>query len=606
MAGDIKYRTIKTVKVFSLVILISLSSPLLIGQNSLIGDGFGGRLWYRPYNFTVGSYSAYSICGDSAQLYAWGDNAYGQLGDGTYNSTSSPVKTTGMSNVHFFSTGYLMGAIKNDNTGWVWGYRIKENPVQVLNNVKFLDAGIDVCTFIKTDGTVWSVGNNSSGCFGNGQAKDSMSLNPQQMSGISTAVRVANCFSSNTILLANGTLMVTGSNYNYELANNLPQNASALTPLRIPGLKNIIDIKANAYNIIALDKFGNVYMWGGSNSNTPQKMNGISNIVAISGCNDGDHFLALDANHNCYGWGTNQYQQMDSLNANYTQPTFITNDVVDILAGETFSYIIKKGGKLFVTGQSLGASVMMNLADDHVKHLTYMDQKTFPMFLCDAYPYVSKILIDRKVSICSGDSFKTGVHVYKTAGDYTDSLIGWNGSDSILTTHLTIKQPSFKNQTITICEGDIFKTGIHTYNASGIYKDTLNSYQGCDSVITTQLTVHPKSTSSKTIWLCDGEYYRIGNYTYSKTGYHNDTFKNYLGCDSVLITLYNVQSKPLADFTFNDHAFNTDDSIQLTNHSQGANSYNWYFGSADSSHSTNPLIYFHQDGFETNSTYCHQ
>ena len=81
-------------------------------QNSIIGDKFGGRLWYRPYNYSVGSYSAYSICGDSNQLYGWGDNATGQLGDGTYENRSAPSKTIGMTNIKFFTAGYFMGAIK--------------------------------------------------------------------------------------------------------------------------------------------------------------------------------------------------------------------------------------------------------------------------------------------------------------------------------------------------------------------------------------------------------------------------------------------------------------------------------------------------------------
>ena len=67
----------------------------------MVGDGFGGRLWYKPQNYTVGSYSAYTVCGDSFQLYGWGANHSGQLGDGTHNSTTSPVKAVGMSNVKF-------------------------------------------------------------------------------------------------------------------------------------------------------------------------------------------------------------------------------------------------------------------------------------------------------------------------------------------------------------------------------------------------------------------------------------------------------------------------------------------------------------------------
>jgi hypothetical protein len=55
----------------------------------MVGDGFGGRLWYNPTNYTVGSYSAYSLCYDicgtgETQLYGWGANGYNQLGLGVF------------------------------------------------------------------------------------------------------------------------------------------------------------------------------------------------------------------------------------------------------------------------------------------------------------------------------------------------------------------------------------------------------------------------------------------------------------------------------------------------------------------------------------------
>lgn len=49
-----------------------LFSNYLFAQNSMVGDGFGGRGWYVPHNYQVGAYSAYTVCGDSNQLYAGG------------------------------------------------------------------------------------------------------------------------------------------------------------------------------------------------------------------------------------------------------------------------------------------------------------------------------------------------------------------------------------------------------------------------------------------------------------------------------------------------------------------------------------------------------
>ena len=57
-------KNIIQLKNVTLVLTVLVTLKTTYSQNSLVGDGFGGRLWYQPYNYTVGSYSAYTICGD--------------------------------------------------------------------------------------------------------------------------------------------------------------------------------------------------------------------------------------------------------------------------------------------------------------------------------------------------------------------------------------------------------------------------------------------------------------------------------------------------------------------------------------------------------------
>lgn len=291
----------------------------------MIGDGFGGRLWYAPYNYNVGSYSGYAICEDvcgNNQLYGWGSNYYYQLGDGTNTSSTAPLAVTGMTNVKFYTSGYCMAVIKNDNTGWAWGKPFQQGaistiPMPVLSNVKHADAGTYLCAFVKNDGTVWSVGSNASGNFGNGSFNATTTSTPSQMIGINKAVRVSVSQLTTAVLLSDGTVMVAGKNSRGGLGNNSPFTTQALTPVSVAGLSGIVDIKGNEGTHIALDKNGNVYGWGSNgwlaigdggpggpedNRIVPVKIPGLNNIVAISRCDDGLHFMALDANHNCYIW----------------------------------------------------------------------------------------------------------------------------------------------------------------------------------------------------------------------------------------------------------------------------------------------------------------
>ena len=370
---------------FTSIIFLMLLLNITDAQNSMVGDGFGGRLWYSPTNYTVGSYSAYSICyDDSSQLYGWGGNGTNQLGLGSSIwGVNVPTPIPNMTNVKYFSTGYNMGAIKNDNSGWIWGSTT--NPVQVITNAYFLDASSYNISFIKTDGTVWSLGDNTFGQFGDGTTTTpSSSLTvPTQMLNITNAVRVANNSTTTIVLLADSTLVSCGDNSfgfgNLGLGSSIQ---STTIPLPIIGLPKIVDIKSNAEGTIALTANGDVYSWGIDYSTvysnlsynyTPVLLPNLTDIIAISGCDDGYHFLALDVNGNCYGWGSWNGAFGFLSSASVGLPTFITSNVIDIMAGETFSYIVKSDGSLWASGSSNGGSIWLNLPDTFTEEFIQLD-----------------------------------------------------------------------------------------------------------------------------------------------------------------------------------------------------------------------------------------
>ncbi len=586
-----------------LVLTVLLILKTTYCQNSIVGDGFGGRLWYKPYNYTVGAYSAYTICGDTNQLFGWGGNQYGQLGDGTNIGHTTPTRAIGMTQVLYYSTGYLMGAIRFDKSGWVWGHLAGNKPVKVIEKVKFLDAGMDVCTFIKTDGTVWSVGSNRDGSFGNNEMNESTTLIPQQMMGVKTAVRVANSGTNNTILLSDGTVMQAGKNFNFSMN---------LVPQKIMALNNIVDIKANQNNVIALDKNGNVFVWGlgrnGSNGNgtindirTPQLIKGLQNIVAISGCNDGDHFLALDSNHNCYAWGFNGYGQCGTTESQLNKPKLVANNVNDIMAGERFSYIIKSNGELWASGMSKDGSIWMNINNTIRYQFTKINPRIPPIELCEPTqkePFAHRQLF---IKICPGDSFTIGKHCYKTAEKFTDTINSSYSIDTIINTNISFNKISTHFQTISICEGGFYSVAKHRYYQTGIYKDSFKNAIGCDSILTTELKLRPVSRTTQTASICEGQEIKIGKRNYTLSGIYQDTFSNALGCDSIITIHIVVNKNPIANFDFSDSLIETGDTFQLLNLSIGANRFYWRFNFplADSSDEWTPSFQYDQKGSKT-------
>ena len=64
-----------------------------------------------------------------------------------------------------------------------------------------------------------------------------------------------------------------------------------------------------------------------------------------------------------------------------------------------------------------------------------------------------------------------------------------SGNTTACSFQVTIISTLSASQSLTICDGATITVGTHTYSTAGVYVDTLQSAQGCDSVLTTTLTI---------------------------------------------------------------------------------------------------------------------
>lgn len=104
------------------------------------------------------------------------------------------------------------------------------------------------------------------------------------------------------------------------------------------------------------------------------------------------------------------------------------------------------------------------------------------------------------LSICSNQSLNVGSHVYNVSGNYIDTLISLlTGCDSVVTTQLTVLPSNSISQSQSICAGQSITVGSNIYNVSGTYVDTLISMNNCDSVVTTTLFVIQNPIISTTL-----------------------------------------------------------------------------------------------------------
>ena len=240
----------------------------------------------------------------------------------------------------------------------------------------------------------------------------------------------------------------------------------------------------------------------------------------------------------------------------------------------------------------------------------------------------STIISNQDVYICLGDSFNLpNGDVVGASGLYSDTLIGGsiNGCDSIVNTNLTVNPIQTNTQFFSECEGFSLNVGINTYNSSGVFIDTISNINGC-LIVTTNLTIHPSSSSihhpficqgqsyllpdgssvgvsgtftdtipnaaingcdsiiitnltvnplqifSQTINECEGFSITVGSNTYTSSGVFIDTLSSLNGCDSIITTNLTVNPFPVLSVS-EDASINVCDSIQLI--ASGASSYSW-------------------------------
>lgn len=115
---------------------------------------------------------------DDGSVAAFGENSWGQLGDGGTTARATPVQV--MTGVQAISTNQFSSLfLKTDGTAWRAG-RVNvagvtsgtSTPIQVLTNVSAIAAGQNHSLYLKADGSVWGEGTNQSAQLGDGTYSD--------------------------------------------------------------------------------------------------------------------------------------------------------------------------------------------------------------------------------------------------------------------------------------------------------------------------------------------------------------------------------------------------------------------------------------------------
>ena len=216
-------------------------------SNAVQASGLSGVI-----AIAAGQYYSLALKSDGT-VWAWGDNNYGQLGEATvdYNPHPTPVQVGGLSGVVAVAAGDAHSlAMKSDGSVWAWGNNgwgqlgngttiYYSTPVQAsgLSGVIAIAGGGSHSLALKADDTVWAWGLDVDGELGPlGTSGYGPNPKPVLVSDLSGAIAIAGGGFHSLALKSDGTVWAWGGNFYGELGNGT--TVSRILAVPVQGLNN--------------------------------------------------------------------------------------------------------------------------------------------------------------------------------------------------------------------------------------------------------------------------------------------------------------------------------------------------------------------------------
>ena len=338
----------------------------------------------RPVSILAGSRHACALMMDGV-AWCWGDNTYGQLGDGTTTRRLVPTQVAGIGpgvasiipgGFYSMASYHHTCAVKTDGSAWCWGanlrgqlgdgtttQRLLPTPVIGLDSgVASIASGGQHTCCRKVDGSAWCWGRNFSGELGDG-TNDNRLL-PVPVSALGTEVSSVSAGTFHTCAVkTNGSAWCWGGNIYGGLGDGSVNDSNV--PVNVSGFGSGVSmISAGHFHTCALKTEGSAWCWGYNadgqlgdgtmiDRTIPTKTVDSFGFTTIA-ASRGQHTCAvrLGALH-C--WGSNLLGQLgDGTTTRRLVPTLVAglggNGVIS--GGEMFTCMLDNDGKAWCWGDN--------------------------------------------------------------------------------------------------------------------------------------------------------------------------------------------------------------------------------------------------------------
>jgi alpha-tubulin suppressor-like RCC1 family protein len=290
---------------------------------------------------TVRSQQVFGVAvSTSGQVFAWGSNLYGQLGNGSTTSRLKPVRVRLPAGVRVKTAraGSLFTlALTTRGKVLAWGFngdgelgngstRSRSLPVAVKLprgvTITAISAGDDSALALTKTGRVLSWGSNLAGQLGNGTGAERHVPGYVRLPGHTKITSIAAGNKTGYAVTSAGKVLAWGLNEDGELGDGTTRIRETPVPVRLPGGAKVVAATAGLFHVLALTRAGKVLAWGsntdgqlGNGSTTDRHVpvwarlpTGTRKITALTA---GRYFsMALTAGHRILAWGLNDEGQL--------------------------------------------------------------------------------------------------------------------------------------------------------------------------------------------------------------------------------------------------------------------------------------------------------